>query len=88
MALCLQEHSDGEESTMEVCDAEILDEYTTHRGELKLRTASTFSDDRRYQVRYLLPCHFFSYHSCPTIQSVCYVCRYGCPDDMLKLTLA
>ncbi|KAJ8624141.1 hypothetical protein MRB53_032671 [Persea americana] len=46
----IREHSDGEESTMEVCDAEILDEYTTHRGELKLRTASTFSDDRRYQV--------------------------------------
>ncbi|KAJ8624146.1 hypothetical protein MRB53_032676 [Persea americana] len=46
----IREHSAGEESTMEVCDAEILDEYTTHRGELKLRTASTFSDDRRYQV--------------------------------------
>ncbi|XXG63694.1 hypothetical protein AAC387_Pa05g1820 [Persea americana] len=37
------------EQYMEVCDAEIMDEHTTHRGELKLRTASTFSDDRRYQ---------------------------------------
>lgn len=68
MALCSQEHSDGEESTMEVCDAEILDEYTTSRGELKLRTSSTFSDDRRYMVRNLHCFHLFSCCSWPTVK--------------------
>ncbi|KAJ4707941.1 putative Boron transporter [Melia azedarach] len=38
-----------EESDDEFYDAEILDELTTHRGELKLRTVG-FKEDRYYQV--------------------------------------
>ncbi|KAF5726226.1 hypothetical protein HS088_TW23G00968 [Tripterygium wilfordii] len=38
-----------EASEDEFYDAEILDEMTTHRGELKLRTLS-FNEDRMYQV--------------------------------------
>ncbi|OVA00509.1 Bicarbonate transporter [Macleaya cordata] len=39
----------GEESGPDVCDAEILDELTTSRGELKLRTVS-FKEERHLQV--------------------------------------
>nr|DAD27070.1 TPA_asm: hypothetical protein HUJ06_028538 [Nelumbo nucifera] len=39
-----------EESGVEMCDAEILDELTTSRGELKLRTVS-FSEERSFQAR-------------------------------------
>lgn len=39
----------SEESGEEYFDAEILDEMTTHRGELKLRTVS-FNEDRHFQV--------------------------------------
>nr|XP_009588835.1 probable boron transporter 7 [Nicotiana tomentosiformis] len=38
-----------EEGKIEICDAEILDELTTSRGELKFRTVS-FSEDKRPQV--------------------------------------
>ncbi|KAJ8535967.1 hypothetical protein K7X08_034368 [Anisodus acutangulus] len=38
-----------EEGKIEICDAEILDELTTSRGELKVRTVS-FSDNKRPQV--------------------------------------
>lgn len=34
---------------VDVCDAELLDELTTSRGEIKLRTVS-FNEERRYQV--------------------------------------
>ena len=39
----------AEESNEEYYDAEILDEMTTHRGELKLRTVS-FKEERSFQV--------------------------------------
>nr|CAD1843008.1 unnamed protein product [Ananas comosus var. bracteatus] len=42
-------YSGSEDSRDEVCDAEILDELTTSRGELKLRTVS-FNEDRSLQV--------------------------------------
>ena len=42
-------HSGGKEGEVETCDAEILDELTTSRGELKLRSVS-FPEDRIYQV--------------------------------------
>lgn len=35
---------------MEMCDAEILDELTTSRGELKIK--ASFSEERRGQVDY------------------------------------
>ena len=38
---------------MEICDAEMLDELTTSRGELKVRTVS-FSEDRAGQVNLIL----------------------------------
>ncbi|XP_059290995.1 boron transporter 4-like [Lycium ferocissimum] len=38
-----------DEGKTEICDAEILDELTTSRGELKVRTVS-FSEDKRPQV--------------------------------------
>ncbi|KAL5575652.1 hypothetical protein UlMin_017351 [Ulmus minor] len=38
-----------EEGGVEMCDAEILDELTTSRGEVKVRTVS-FSEDRRGQI--------------------------------------
>ncbi|XP_077211400.1 boron transporter 4-like [Tasmannia lanceolata] len=41
--------SDSGESGVEVCDAELLDELTTSRGEIKLRTVS-FNDNRGFQV--------------------------------------
>ncbi|KAF9617794.1 hypothetical protein IFM89_038905 [Coptis chinensis] len=44
-----RETSNSEESGPEVCDAEILDELTTSRGELKLRNSS-FNEERRFQV--------------------------------------
>ncbi|XP_038878227.1 boron transporter 4-like [Benincasa hispida] len=37
------------EDKVEICDAEILDELTTHRGELKVRTKS-FNEDRHSQI--------------------------------------
>ncbi|KAM5578880.1 boron transporter 4-like [Rosa sericea] len=37
-----------EEGEMEMCDAEILDELTTSRGELKIR--ASFSEDKRGQI--------------------------------------
>ncbi|CAN6441977.1 unnamed protein product [Victoria cruziana] len=40
----------GEESCMEVCDAEILDEITTHRGEIKVRNFSGDLEAKHYQV--------------------------------------
>ncbi|WOK93939.1 boron transporter 4-like isoform X1 [Canna indica] len=40
--------SKSEDPAMEMCDAEILDELTTHRGELKHRTTSF--NDNRFQV--------------------------------------
>ncbi|KAF8393269.1 hypothetical protein HHK36_021510 [Tetracentron sinense] len=46
---CEVPHNGGEESGVEVCDAEILDELTTSRGEFKLRTIS-FNEDRSFQV--------------------------------------
>ncbi|KAK9266282.1 hypothetical protein L1049_001803 [Liquidambar formosana] len=42
-------HVGNEEGGVELCDAEILDELTTSRGELKLRSVS-FSEDKRVQV--------------------------------------
>lgn len=43
-------HLGNESEEMEICDAEILDELTTSRGELKVRT--TYSgEDKRIQVR-------------------------------------
>ncbi|RWW18802.1 hypothetical protein GW17_00017186 [Ensete ventricosum] len=41
--------SDSDDGRVEVCDAEILDELTTHRGELKHRNKS-FNEDRFHQV--------------------------------------
>lgn len=41
-------------------DAEILDEMTTHRGELKLRTSS-FKEDKLYQARDLVSFYFMLY---------------------------
>ncbi|KAJ8644428.1 hypothetical protein MRB53_006176 [Persea americana] len=41
--------SDGEGSNVQVCDAEILDELTTSRGEIKIRNLS-FNEERRPQV--------------------------------------
>lgn len=38
-----------EENEVEMCDGEILDELTTNRGELKVRTMS-FNEDKRSQV--------------------------------------
>ncbi|XP_022153670.1 boron transporter 4 [Momordica charantia] len=40
---------DNDEDEVEICDAEILDELTTNRGELKVRSIS-LSDDRHGQV--------------------------------------
>lgn len=47
-------HSEGSEN---FSDAEILDEMTTHRGELKLRTVS-FKEERLHQVYISLNFHF------------------------------
>lgn len=41
----------NEEGEVEMCDAEILDELTTSRGEVKVRAVSS-SEDRRGQVNY------------------------------------
>jgi hypothetical protein len=43
--------SDSEESLEEFYDAEILDEMTTNRGEVKLRTVNC-SEDRFFQVTF------------------------------------
>lgn len=52
---CVQEKelpdSDSEESLEEFYDAEILDEMTTNRGEVKLRTVNC-SEDRFFQVTF------------------------------------
>ncbi|XP_070027475.1 boron transporter 4-like isoform X2 [Nicotiana sylvestris] len=40
-----------EEAEIEISDAEILDELTTSRGELKVRTASSSEADKRPQIR-------------------------------------
>ncbi|KAI3860539.1 hypothetical protein MKX03_025471 [Papaver bracteatum] len=40
----------GEQSGLEICDAEILDEFTTSRGELKHRTVSFGEDSRQLTV--------------------------------------
>ncbi|KAI3512651.1 hypothetical protein L1887_19969 [Cichorium endivia] len=42
-------HSKNDEDEMTVCDAEILDEMTTSRGEIKIRNLS-FNEDRRTQI--------------------------------------
>ncbi|XP_031282268.1 boron transporter 4-like [Pistacia vera] len=42
-------HPETEEGEVELCDAEILDELTTSRGELKVRSVS-FNEDRQSQV--------------------------------------
>ncbi|KAL5976994.1 Boron transporter 4 [Asimina triloba] len=42
-------HADSDGSISGPCDAEILDEMTTRRGELKLRTVSV-KDDKHFQV--------------------------------------
>lgn len=42
-------HGGSNEGDVSICDAEILDELTTSRGELKLRNLS-FKEDRRTQV--------------------------------------
>lgn len=72
------ESSNGAEGTDDdFHDAEILDEMTTSRGELKLRTKS-YKEDRLYQV-YLLT---FLIHI-PTFQI--YVCRvhpYSNPSNI------
>ncbi|XP_043687173.1 probable boron transporter 7 [Telopea speciosissima] len=41
--------TEGEEFAVDLCDREILDQITTHRGELKLRTVS-YTEERRSQV--------------------------------------
>jgi hypothetical protein len=43
--------SNSEESLEEFYDAEILDELTTNRGEVKLRTVNC-SEDRFFQVTF------------------------------------
>jgi hypothetical protein len=45
---------DSEKSEDDFYDAEILDEMTTNRGELKLRTLS-FKEDRLHQARNTYP---------------------------------
>ncbi|KAK9141626.1 hypothetical protein Syun_011026 [Stephania yunnanensis] len=42
--------TDSNETDQDDFDAEILDELTTSRGELKYRTSSSFKDERRFQV--------------------------------------
>ncbi|KGN58135.1 boron transporter 4 [Cucumis sativus] len=42
-------HIVDSEDEVKICDAEILDELTTHRGELKVRTKS-FNEDRHNQI--------------------------------------
>lgn len=49
---------------VEICDAEILDELTTSRGELKVRNVS-FSEEKRVQVRYQLLLYLFLFHKSP-----------------------
>ena len=60
--LCLQEReaadSGGDESREDFYDAEILDEFTTNRGEFKLRTVS-FNEDRFFQVTNQIQLQFF-----------------------------
>jgi len=49
----MEQDTDTVGSEEDFCDAEILDEMTTHRGELKLITTSrnhSFSDDRHIHV--------------------------------------
>ncbi|OVA03127.1 hypothetical protein BVC80_8855g26 [Macleaya cordata] len=43
-------HIWGEESELELCDTEVLDELISSRGELKLRTSS-FNEDKPFQAR-------------------------------------
>lgn len=43
-------HSGNEENVVELSDTEILDELTTSRGELKLRSSISFKEDKRSQV--------------------------------------
>lgn len=43
-------HPGNVNGEVEVCDAEILDELTTSRGEFKVRTVSS-SDEKLIQVR-------------------------------------
>lgn len=45
-------HLCEKEEELEMCDAEILDELTTSRGELKVRNVS-FSEERPGLVRHL-----------------------------------
>ncbi|KAG8388297.1 hypothetical protein BUALT_Bualt02G0110900 [Buddleja alternifolia] len=53
LSLSIREHETtyigNVEGEAEICDAEILDELTTNRGELKVRAVS-FGEDRRLQV--------------------------------------
>ncbi|KAG8388298.1 hypothetical protein BUALT_Bualt02G0111000 [Buddleja alternifolia] len=53
LSLSIREHEmtyiGNVEGEVEICDAEILDELTTNRGELKVRAVS-FGEDRRLQV--------------------------------------
>ncbi|MQM18567.1 hypothetical protein Taro_051562 [Colocasia esculenta] len=50
-AVC-QSRNENSSSGVQVCDAEILDQYTTSRGELKLRAVS-FKEDRFLQASFL-----------------------------------
>ncbi|GFP99693.1 boron transporter 4 [Phtheirospermum japonicum] len=49
LSFSLREMEVPVEGEVEICDAEILDELTTNRGELRIRTSS-FGDDRLPQV--------------------------------------
>lgn len=42
-----------EENEVEICDAEILDEFTTNRGELKLISKSFRNDNNHAQATFL-----------------------------------
>lgn len=53
-----QTHSGNGENVVKLSDAKILDELTTNRGELKLRSYTSFNEDKRSQAS-------LSQHLCP-----------------------
>ena len=54
ISIFLQERETSTDDGLDTNDAEILDEFTTRRGELKLRTRS-LKDDRLLQARFSPP---------------------------------
>lgn len=55
-------HSGNVSGEVEVCDAEILDELTTNRGEIKVRTGS-FNEEKHTEVKKQEPFFLMDSHT-------------------------